>query len=60
MFLHNAHICINCEWIGDSATTCIKCGGSQTMPLAQWFRSITEQYLTWDRVRKNSNYRSSD
>jgi hypothetical protein len=37
MFLTKAHICINCEWLGEDCMGCAKCGSREVMPLAQWF-----------------------
>lgn len=44
MFLKQASICINCEWIGENLTHCEKCGSTDLMSLGRWFVSINQPY----------------
>jgi hypothetical protein len=49
MFLKQAHICSNCEWIGTNSMRCDKCGSVEVMPLGRWFApvlSITPAFIT--------------
>lgn len=37
MFLNKAHICVNCEWLGEDCMGCDKCGSREVMPVTRWF-----------------------
>lgn len=40
MYLKNSKLCLSCEIIFDSKTSCPMCGKDDYMPLTRWFKLI--------------------
>jgi hypothetical protein len=51
-YLNNAHLCLDCEWVGENDKHCEKCGSLGIYPITRWLSRVPDRLAMMAFERK--------